>query len=130
MIDLTSVTGYAVGDKILGDMRKLGWVVLRGVSVTDTMQAKMEAIAKKGRWKSISTETHRLMKYSNQSKVPVTWNDVELLSFRSQIETRLLSKIPLTITPYIIGKFNLLMNSGIIKDDQDPHFDYPPKLIL
>jgi hypothetical protein len=70
------------------------------------------------------------MKYSNQSKLPITWNDVDLLSFRSQIETRLLSKIPLSITPYIIGKFNLLMNGGLIKDDQDSHFDYPPKVLL
>jgi hypothetical protein len=130
VIDLTSVTGYAIGDKILGDLGTCGWVVLRGVSVTDPMQDKMEAIAKKGRWKSISTETHRLMKYTYQSKIPLTWNDVDLLSFRSQIETRLLSQIPHTITPYIIGKFNLLMNGGLIKDDQDPHFDYPPKVVL
>ena len=103
---------------------------MRGGSVNENMQDKMTAIAMKGKWKSISTEVHRLMKYTYQSKIPLTWNDVDLLSFRSQIETRFLSTIPFSHTPYCIGKFNLLMNSGLIKDDQDPHFDYPPKVLL
>jgi hypothetical protein len=58
VIDLTSVTGYAIVEKILGDLETCGWVVMRGVSVSDPMQDKMEAIANKGRWKSISTEVH------------------------------------------------------------------------
>ena len=67
------------------------------------------------------------MKYNYQSKVPVIWGDEGLMNFRSSIETNLLSKIPFVNTSYCIGKFNLLMNGGFIEDDQDPHFDYPPK---
>ena len=130
MIDLTSVTRYAVGEKILGDLDTCGWVVMRGVSVNDNMQDKMTAIAMKGKWKSISKERHRLTKYNYQSKIPLTWNDVDLISFRSQIETRVLSKLPFLHTPYCIDKFNLLVNGSLIEDDQDPHFDYPPKVLL
>ena len=49
VIDLTSVTRYAVGEKILGDLDTCGWVVMRGVSVNDNMQDKMTAIAMKGK---------------------------------------------------------------------------------
>jgi hypothetical protein len=105
-------------------------VVLRGINVTEGIDEKLTTIVMKGKWKLIITETNRLMKYNYQFKLPVTWNDVELISFRSQIETHDLSKTPYSHTPYCIGKFNLLMNGGLINDDQDPHVDYPPKVIL
>ena len=70
------------------------------------------------------------MKYSYQSKLPITWSDPDLVDFRLQIETSLLTKIPFADTPYCIGKFNLLMNGGTIIDDQDPHYDYLPKIVL
>ena len=62
--------------------------------------------------------------------MPAIWNDAALVQFRVDIESFILTKIPFCATPYCIGKFNLLMNRGIIQDDQDPHFDYPPKIIL
>ena len=70
------------------------------------------------------------MKYNYQSKVPVTWSNEKLIQFRSSIELHLLSKIPFVNTSYCIGKFNILMNGGLIEDDQDPHFDYPPKIAV
>ena len=127
VIDLTSITGYAVGEKILGGFEHCGWVVLRGVPVTSHVELKLQGIASKGRWNSISTEGNRWMKYNYQSKVPVSWGDEGLMNFRSSIESNLLSKIPFVNTSYCIGKFKLLMNGGFIEDDQDPHFDYPPK---
>ena len=130
MIDLISVTEYAVGDNMLSDLETCEWVVMRGINVMERINDKMNTIVTKGKWKSISTEVHRLIKYNYKSKLPVTWNDVELVSFRSQIETRVLTKIPYSYTSYCIGKFKLLMNGGLIKDDQDPHFDYRPKIIL
>ena len=53
-----------------------------------------------------------------------------MIGFRLQIEYCLLNKIPVANTPYCIGKYNLLINGGLIEDDQNPHLDYPPRIIL
>jgi len=45
------------------------------------------------------------------------------MGFRKEIEKYLLVKIPHLTNPYIIGKFNLLKNGGVLHDDQYPHFD-------
>ena len=37
VIDLRSIKGYQVEEKILGDVDTCGWVVLRGVKVTDSV---------------------------------------------------------------------------------------------
>ena len=92
VIDSTSVTGYAVGDKILGDLETYGWVVLRGANVTEIINEKMTSISTKGKWKSISTEVHCFMKYNFQSKLPATWSDAELVRFWSPIESHVLNK--------------------------------------
>ena len=64
-----------------------------------------------------------MMKYNYQSKIPSKWHEPELMGFRKDIEKYLLVKIPHLTNPYIIGKFNLLKNGGVLHDDQYPHFD-------
>ena len=56
ILDLTRTTGYQTGQTIIGNLESCGWVVLRGVEVTDGVNQKMRTIANKGKWNSILTE--------------------------------------------------------------------------
>ena len=49
--------------------------------------------------------------------------------FQKYIENHLLVKIPHLTNPYIIGKFNLLKNGGVLHGDQDPYSNYPHRVI-
>ena len=42
VLDLTQITGYQLGDKILGDMDECAWVVLCGVHFTDSIYEKID----------------------------------------------------------------------------------------
>ena len=90
---------------------------------------KIGAIASKGKWNSISTEKNREMKYNSNSTTPKTWNDIELVQFQADISEKLLSKLLHSNLLFRMTKFNLLRNNGLLEADQDPHFDYPPRLI-
>ena len=129
-LDLIFIKGYQQGEKILGDMETCGWVVLRGIHVTQNIYDKTMAICNNGRWFPISTEKNRLMRYNHNSKLPLKWNEPELLNFRNDIESICLSKLKVITTPLGIGKFNVLRNNNTIDDDQDPHFDYPPREVV
>ena len=56
----------------MGNLISCGWVVLRGVEVTDGVMHKIGTIASKGKWNSISTEKNREMKYNSNSTTPKT----------------------------------------------------------
>ena len=129
ILDLTEITGYQTGETIIGNLESCGWVVMRGVEVTDVINNKMRSIATKGKWNSISTEKNRQMKYNSNSATPRSWNDVDLVQFRCDVENKLLSQLLHHNHKYRIGKFNLLKNSGYLEHDQDVHCDYPPRLI-
>ena len=129
VIDLTPITGYVVGDRILGDLETLGWVVLRGVEVTESISTKIDEIIDSGKWHSISTEKNRQMKYNHTSRISKKWQNEELVQFQADIERKLLSFLKKDDTTYCIGKFNVLRNNGIIETDQDPHYDYPPRVV-
>ena len=128
-IDLSNITGYQAGETIMGNLVACGWVVLRGVEVSDGVMNKISTIASKGNWNSISTETNREMKYNSTSTTPKTWNDIELVQFQADITKKLLSRLLPSKLSFRMTKFNLLRNVGLLETDQDPHFDYPPRLI-
>ena len=64
---------------------------------------------------------NRLMKYNHNSKIPLRWNEPELLQFRSDIERICLSKLKVVTTPLAIEKFNILKNKDLIE---------PPRVVV
>ena len=53
--------------------------------------------------------------------------DSNLQQFRNEISAEVLAGILPKEQQYKIGKYNILQNSGVIQDDQEPHRDYPPR---
>ena len=75
-----------------------------------------------GTWHSIETaESHHKMKYKNSATATIAQKqDTLLLEFLSEIQRLMLDNIFPDQT-YIIGKYNLLKNTGEIAHDQMPH---------
>ena len=67
------------------------------------------------------------MKYQHSTQYVKEDLDSNLPQFRNQINTDILAKILPKEQQYKIGKYNILQNSGVIEDDQEPHRDYPPR---
>ena len=68
------------------------------------------------------------MEYKSGSSPRVHWsNEINCVTFLEEIRTKLLGRI-LKGSQYIIGKFNLVKNDGVVKSDQQAHTDYPPRL--
>ena len=127
-LDLTVVssTSYAPGDVIIGDLDKVGWVVVRGVSrrMSDSVGKIMEIAETHGNWFEIDNQRGRKMMYDHQSLLSFKWYDEEVTSFTAQIKRRILKR-NLPHKDYILGRFNLLKNTNVIAEDQLPHYDFP-----
>ena len=82
----------------------------------------------KSYWTSIEERNNkRVMKYKHNSTPHVNWSKDELCSdFFGQIQTKLLDK-NLKGANYILGKFNLIKNNGVVPTDQQAHTDYQPR---
>ena len=111
VIDLSNIMGYQTGETIIGNLALCGWVVLRGVEVSDEVNHKIRTIATKGKWNSISTEKNRQMKYNSNSTPLWAWNDIEFVQFQTDIHNKLLSKLLPSTDSFVISKFNLLRNA-------------------
>ena len=85
-----------------------------------------------GQWWSVEDQgSNRQMKYKHCSKMPHEWDlDPHLRKFLITMTNVVLGRyLGPDHTKYILGKYNLLRNGGMISDDQMPHRDYPPRLI-
>ena len=69
------------------------------------------------------------MKYNSNSTPPQAWNDIDLVQFQTDIHKKVLSKLLPLADSFVISKFNLLRNAGFWGNDQDAHYDYPPRLL-
>ena len=126
VIDCRPILGYQSGEKIIEYLKALGWVDLRGVVFDGNLQNMIEGIANSGKWKTVSTEGNREMKYDINSPIPKSWNHLILVKFKSEYFNKLISKKTLGEDGYSISRFNILRNAGIIPEDQNPHYYYPP----
>ena len=140
ILDLSGVSpnSYASGERILGCLEELGWVVIRGIRIGDTTYEAIDKIASYGHngrtvirpyWSSIEDKnSNRVMKYKHTCTPHVNWsNDNVCSDFLGKIKTKLLDT-NLKGANYIIGKFNLIKNNGVVPTDQQAHTDYPPRL--
>jgi hypothetical protein len=141
ILDLSGVlpTSFVPGDRIIGCLEELGWVVIRGIRVGKTTYEAMNTIADSGYngrvtntpyWTSIEERnSKRVMKYKHNSTPHVNWEkDAQCSKFLGEIKTNLLDKI-LKGANYIIGKFNLIKNNGVVPTDHQAHTDYPPRQV-
>ena len=72
-------------------------------------------------------EPHRKMKYNNSDTSTSAWKqDTLLLDFLIEIKRKILDKTFPGQT-CIIGRYNLLKNTGEITHDQMLHRDYQPR---
>ena len=63
------------------------------------------------------------MKYNASSVYPSSWDSITLKSMFKNLKEQIVDKV-LPTTSYEFGRKNLLKNTGIIEDDQEPHFNY------
>ena len=136
-IDLRDIppNSYNTGDRIIGCLNTLGWVVCRGVRATDEVYQDIDCVCQSGRqpngtWFHVDTRGNRKMKYQHSTQYVKEDLDSNFPQFRNQINTEILARILPKEQQYKIGKYNILQNSGIINDDQEPHRDYPARCSL
>ena len=140
VIDLRGIQphSYSPCDRIIGDLEKLGWEVYRTPRVSADMEEEIRQISKlgqgwDGRWFKVDVSApNRLMKYMPSSKLPVEWKTGLPEEFLRNIKRQLLEKVLNNRKDdviYMIGKYNLLKNAGLIEHDQMPHTLYPPRLM-
>ena len=145
-IDLSEVpeNSYSPGDKIIGCLEELGWVVVRGVRVSQDTNEEIIKLSKIGQnnhgsnWHSIQNEgSNRTMKYKHTEKIKRDrhWKMTKCAHFLSDVHDQVIDKVfPRkddkgdALTPYQIGGFNLLKNEGPIRHDQEAHTDYADRL--
>jgi hypothetical protein len=140
ILDLSGVSpnSYASGERRLGCLEELGWVVIRGIRIGEKTYEAIDYIAQLGHngrqcikpfWASIEDKnSKRVMKYKSTCTPHVNWsNDGVCSDFLGKIKTKLLDT-NLPGANYTIGKFNLIKNNGVVPTDQQAHTDYPPRL--
>lgn len=145
-IDLSEVpeNSYNPGEKIIGCLEELGWMVVRGVRVPKNTNDEIIKLSKIGQnnrgdnWHSIEKQgSERKMKYSHNEKTKRDrqWKQPSCAQFLSSIHEQVINKVFPTkdkngddATPYHIGGFNLLKNFDHIQDDQEAHTDYADRL--
>ena len=126
VIDLTNIpsTQYTNCSQVIcGDFQTLGWDIRRSPLVSDLAESQIQSIASRGSWHKI--EQNRVMKYNTLSNIPKSWGSDPLCRMKKLIQEKLIDKIFPNNT-YTFDKLNVLKNNGVVKEDQDPHYDYRP----
>ena len=139
IVDLSGIspTSFAPGERIIGCLEELGWVVIRGIRIGETTYEAINTIADSGHngrstktayWTSIEERNNnRVIKYKHNSNPHVNWSkDKNCSVFLEEIKTKLLDQI-LKGGNYIVGKFNLIKNNGDVPSDQQARIDYQPR---
>ena len=151
VIDLSDIPAgsYRPGDRIIGDLKELGWVVVRGVRVDEPTYHAIEQEARRGRgadgtWNPIEDYgNNRKMKYKSTSVFQNKWLEGKRREFIESVgevlnifmqsrENNIYehyhdASVALNPPKYVIRKFNLLKNDGRIYDDQILHRDFAPR---
>ena len=135
VVDLRGIppTSYSPGERIIGDLEELGWIVVRGVRIDDDTYESINNVSQSGRredgtWFPVQSDGQaRKMKYKHTASPHTRWSaDVHLRTFTEQLTTSVINKINPN-EQYQIGKLNLLKNTNHIYHDQMPHKDYLPR---
>ena len=114
---------YRDGDKVLGDLTTMGWEVFRSRHIHPEVESAIRNICGRGDWHTI--DRNRLMKYQTSTPRPPKWNQSPIKPAFDAITDSILKK-RLPTKDYQFGYINVLKNSGLIYEDQRPHYDYDP----
>ena len=114
----------------MGDLKKLGWIIMRGVRMTTSQRKGIRDIANMGNkrtggtWHCIENQ-HRncKKKYNHNSTLHKQWDVGAVKRYVEVIIATVISKtLPLN---HRIGGKNILKISGKGESDQRLHIDYP-----
>ena len=137
-IDLRTIpkNSYSPGNRIIGDLDMYGWLVVRSASVPDTIDNAIKDIGKlgggwSGQWHKIDKTVNRMKKYKPSSMVHNEWSSGLPKQFLDNVNKFILQDNlddEKNDLKYVIEKFNLIQNVGMIHNDDMPHTDYAPRL--
>ena len=114
---------YNHGDRILGNLKLHGWVLLGRVRIDKETQYSLNAISSSGKWYPIE-DSKISMKYKLGSPMHSNLRtDNWMVTLMQTIKQFFYRNLP--NRKYCFGKYNLLKNDGEVKEDQKPHYDYP-----
>ena len=141
IIDLRTISrnSYLPSERIIGDLVNLGWMVVRTSRVPPEMNKSIVDIGKMGSgwggsWMAVdSTSQNRMIKYRSGTRQPVVWKSGLPKKFLDNIKLNVIKANLDSTDPdiqYTLENGNLLKNDGYIEYDQQPHTDYPPRLLM
>lgn len=141
IIDLRTISrnSYLPSERIIGDLVNLGWMVVRTSRVPPEMNKSIVDIGKMGSgwggsWMPIdSTARNRMIKYRSGTRQPIVWKSGLPKKFLDNIKLNVIKANLDSTDPdiqYTLENGNLLKNDGYIEYDQQPHTDYPPRLLM
>ena len=117
---------YEVGQKIVGDIKDDGWIVVKGNHMSIGVFDNIENIAYDSEcWYPIEKNTTRQQKYDSTCEVDKfkLQSSKHTNSFMELLKTTVFDLHAPSVN-YIIGKTNLLRNNKPIMFDQWPHSDF------
>jgi len=136
VIDLRdiSITSYDSGHRIVGDLKRLGWVVVRGVRMTASQCKGIREIANigtkrtGGTWHPMENEHKNMkMKYNHNSPRHKQWDSGTVNRYLEAIVGTVIKNVLPPQYGIIREKLNLFKNIGKVESDQRLHTDYPSR---
>ena len=136
VIDLRDVatTSYDSGHRIVGDLKRLGWVVVRGVRMTTSQRKGIRDIAnignkrQGGTWHPMENQHKNMkMKYNHNSPRHKQWDIGAVNRYLEVILGTVIKKVLPPGYGIIREKLNLFKYIGKVESDQRLHTDYPSR---
>ena len=128
IFDLTKVdiTNMPAGDVIAGNLDYLGWLVVKGVTMSTTVTSTLNKHSTTKKWNRIGSDHGASMKFSNNNRTKQynSWmNDDFLVDYFDMLTANVIHRC-LKDNNYVIGYRNIISNKFKTREDQIPHTDY------
>ena len=114
------------GDTIAGNLDYLGWLVIKGVTMSPNVSSTLKDCSSSNKWNRIGRDHGASMKFGNKNhtKAYSSWMHNPLLVENFDIlKSNVINRYSKDIS-YVIGSRNIIMNRFKIETNQIPHTDY------
>ena len=125
---------YDSGVRIVGNVKRLGWVVVRGVRMTTSQRKGIRDIANIGNkrtggtWHPMENQHKNMkMKYNHNSPRHKQWDSGAVKRYMEAVLITVIRKILPPQYGIISEKLNLFKTIGKVESDQRLHTDYPER---